>query len=338
MGTSARGERFGRNAMTKILTAACAGALLTAVTGATARGAANVGIIPAKDNTLIQTGATTDLSNGGGPLFVGEVGLNGGSTFRRALMQFPVASNLPVGSWVHTASLTVTCSNSALESTDVSLYRVLSDWGEGVDPGTGNQSFSFGGSGALPVAGDATWNYRFYNTATWSNPGGDFATTPAATTTMSFEAAYTWLSNDVAVDVQNFLDKPAQNFGWMLKGSETTAKSAKKIESRESSIAANRPTLHINYTMGGDANDDNVVNLTDFTFLAQNFNQTGRTFAQGDFSRDGKVDLTDFTILAANFNRTVASTESALGAAVPEPATLGSLALAATALLSRRRA
>jgi hypothetical protein len=310
-------------------TTACAGILVTAVTGTAAHAAANVGIQPSKDSTLIQTGATTDLANGTGPLFVGEVGFSGGNTFRRALIQFPVAQNLPVGSWVHSASLTINCIQAGFQSTDVSLYRVLADWGEG------SLSFSSGGGGVPATTNDATWNYRFYNTAAWTNPGGDFTPTATATTTMGFGGPYSWMSNDVATDVQGFLDRPSQNFGWMLKGDELNSNSAKKLDSRESVTAANRPTVHINFTMGGDADDNNTVDLTDFTFLAANFNKTGRTFGQGDFSRDGVVDLTDFTILAANFNKSVASTESTLGAAVPEPGTIGLITLT-TALLPRR--
>jgi len=316
-----------------------------AISGAAARGAANVGILPAKDNTLFQTGATSDLSSGSGPLFVGKVGFSGGETFRRALVQFPVAQNLPTGSWVHSASLTVNCSKAGFAGTDVSLYKVLADWGEGSVPNPDpnlppTQSFSSGGAGALPVTGDATWNYRFYNTtSTWTNPGGDFAATATATTRFGFPGPYAFTSNDVAADVQNFLNTPSQNFGWVLKGDEVNDNSAKQLESRESVTAANRPTLHINFTMGGDANDDNIVNLTDFTFLAANFNGTNKTFAQGDFNRDSKVDLTDFTILAANFNKSVASTESssALGTTVPEPATAGMLLIAGAALMARAR-
>jgi subtilisin family serine protease len=81
-----------------------------------------------------------------------------------------------------------------------------------------------------------------------------------------------------------------------------------------------------------DANHDRAVDLTDFTFLASNFNQSGKNFAQGDFNYDDTVDLTDFTLLAANFNRTlapppppagVASTAAAVPAAQPQSAFSG---------------
>jgi hypothetical protein len=56
--------------------------------------------------------------------------------------------------------------------------------------------------------------------------------------------------------------------------------------------------------LAADATGDKKVDLTDFTILAGNFNQSGKNFNEGNFSYDtaGLVDLSDFTILAANFN------------------------------------
>jgi hypothetical protein len=55
----------------------------------------------------------------------------------------------------------------------------------------------------------------------------------------------------------------------------------------------------------------------------------------GDFNYDGTVNLTDFTYLAGNFNQTV--TAATLGATVPEPGVLGVLASAAFGLARRHR-
>jgi hypothetical protein len=67
------------------------------------------------------------------------------------------------------------------------------------------------------------------------------------------------------------------------------------------------------FSLAGDANRSRSVDLTDFTILASNFNQSGKTFSQGNFDYDtnGIVDLTDFTILAANFNKTLAASAPA---------------------------
>jgi hypothetical protein len=102
-----------------------------------------------------------------------------------------------------------------------------------------------------------------------------------------------------------------------------------------------RTILHSQY---GDANLDGHVDLTDFTYLASNFNRTGTAgWATGDFSGDHTTDLTDFTMVAANFNwayagEAQAAVAAGLGATVPEPSTscmfLTWLCLAAA---SRRR-
>jgi hypothetical protein len=72
------------------------------------------------------------------------------------------------------------------------------------------------------------------------------------------------------------------------------------------------------YTLGGDANRDRSVDLTDFSTLASNFNTSGRSFSQGNFDYDanGTVDLTDFTILAANFNKSLPASAPSLLAQV----------------------
>src|SRR5205085_1097629 len=64
----------------------------------------------------------------------------------------------------------------------------------------------------------------------------------------------------------------------------------------------------VRYTLAGDSNVDGKVDLTDFTFLAQNFNKSGGAqWLEGDYNYDGNVDLTDFTFLASNFNQSIAA-------------------------------
>src|SRR5205085_12066278 len=103
--------------------------------------------------------------------------------------------------------------------------------------------------------------------------------------------------------------------------------------------AIDSSSVLIRYTASGDANLDGLVDLTDFTILAANFNGSGKRSALGDFNYSGNVDLTDFTMLAANFNFAVpdgAGAAATLGSTVPEPAALGATGVA-RALLRRRR-
>jgi len=111
--------------------------------------------------------------------------------------------------------------------------------------------------------------------------------------------------------------------------------------------------IEIRYTLLGDANLDGKVNGTDFTILATNFNQSGKSWDQGDFNYDGKVNGTDFLVLAADFNQSagqsavaaddLAAVDSFAGASglslanVPEPTSTVLCIVAGLGALARRR-
>ena len=85
-------------------------------------------------------------------------------------------------------------------------------------------------------------------------------------------------------------------------------------------------SLLLAYTFAGDANLDGSVNALDFNALAAGFGgSTGKVWTQGDFNYDGTVNSLDFGVMAANFGMNMPSPSAALGALVPEPATLGAL-------------
>jgi autotransporter-associated beta strand protein len=107
-------------------------------------------------------------------------------------------------------------------------------------------------------------------------------------------------------------------------------------------------TVLVRYTFAGDANVDGRVDVADLGRLATGFNKPG-VWSAGDFDFSGSVNVTDLGILATNFNRGTgaafhagefAALLAAYGlpsAAVPEPAGLAPLALAAAAGLAARR-
>ena len=202
-------------------------------------------LIPSKDNTLYENTAGS-VSNGAGPtLYAGKTGSNNSYLLRRSLLGFDVSS-IPAGSIVTDASLTVrvTRTNGALAET-FTLHPLTADWGEGA-----SNAGAPGGGGALSQTGDATWIHRFYNTSTWAAPGGDFLSAASASQSLAGLGSYTFSSPQLAADVQDWLDDPADNFGWILRGNEALADGtlgAKEFASSEHATTSFRPTLTVTY-------------------------------------------------------------------------------------------
>jgi hypothetical protein len=198
--------------------------------------AEEVTIAPSLDNTLFED-ASGSLSDGAGPtLFTGN---NGQGLARRALLQFDVAAAVPAVMQILSASLTIYVSNAATTTPRLfELHRVLAAWGEGTSSTTS-------GSGAPATAGDATWLHAFWPDQLWGTPGGDF--TPAATDSLEIAGvgSYACSGGGLASDLQAWLDDPAGNHGWLLIGDEETLNTAKRFDSRENDIAAQRPSLRI---------------------------------------------------------------------------------------------
>jgi len=200
-------------------------------------------IPPARDNSMFEEG---DYSNGKGEyIFAGATAGNSGVGFRRALLYFAVADSLPAGATVDSVRLTLHMSKTIAGSKTVSLHTLATDWGEGNSDAGGPE-----GGGDFAQTGDVTWRHRFFDTTTWSAPGGDFVAGAVASKSVVSIGFYTWKSAGMAAGVQSWLDSPATNFGWILIGDEATMTTAKRFDSRENPVAANRPRLTIYYTTG----------------------------------------------------------------------------------------
>lgn len=196
---------------------------------------------PSQDNSIF---AENNNSNGTGGLFVGRTAGTNGTTIRRGLVQFNVAG-IPAGSTINSVTLRVERviggPNSAADV--LSLHPVSAAWGEGT---------SFGvGKGAAPTTNDATWNFRFYNTSSWTNPGGDFGASSGTVTLDNVNNQFTFASQaGMVADVQSWVNNPSSNFGWLLKYvDEDAVSTARYFESREGSNVDARPTLTIDFAV-----------------------------------------------------------------------------------------
>ena len=125
------------------------------------------------------------------------------------------------------------------------MHRSLKAWGQA-------NSFPFGCAGDLTTNGDASWTHNISPTEKWANPGGDFDPTSSASQIITTVGPYTWGPTvGLTQDVQNWVDNPNQNFGWIFVGAEQASGSAKGFSSLESINCAdnsNCPRIEIDYT------------------------------------------------------------------------------------------
>lgn len=217
----------------------------------------------AKDNTLVYS-ANGSLSDGAGQtFFVGATNQGFPDDLRRGLIQFDTSS-IPKNAVITGVTMTLYMDRTVdTTSRIVSAYRVTQDWGQGTSNAGGTGNGGGGGAGAPATQNDATWLDRFYNAAhpssspTWNTPGGDFASTASASALVGLIPSNelgtvaipsTWSGAGMVADVQSWVNNPGTNFGWILRGDETDGGGVRRFDSMLNSIAADRPTITIDYT------------------------------------------------------------------------------------------
>jgi autotransporter-associated beta strand protein len=217
--------------------------------------AQSIVISPSSTNTLIQVSGSDaqQLSNGQGDVFVGGTT----SGIRRGLVAFDVADNVPAGAAVTGVTLTLDDAKGMNGTQTITLSRMLRAWGQGT-------SFFDGGIGAPAANNDVTWYYTFYNAAdpaaspTWAAPGGLAGTDFSASMSASATDAATGMSNQLLsfsssanplliTDVQQWLDSPAANFGWIIFGNESAPMTAKRFGGQYATSPESPPQLTIQY-------------------------------------------------------------------------------------------
>lgn len=215
----------------------CVLTLVLALSGVSRAG--TVSLVPAKDTTIIQgTNPTGQLANGLGDLFSGRTNQDqerpATISIRRSLIYFDIAAAVPSWATITDAKLTMRDVMGNNGNRVTTLHRVQQNWGEGT-------SYQSGGQGSAATQNDATWLYTFFKAAapasspTWTNPGGDFDAAISGSTTVLGGGGgqiFNWTGSGMVPDVQNWLNNPAGNFGWLIRGDESMGQTAKRLNGR----------------------------------------------------------------------------------------------------------
>ena len=202
-------------------------------------------LAPSADNTLYQD-PNGQLSNGAGQHFYAGATDQSTGFIRRGAIKFDLSA-VPAGSTVISATLTLNMSKTISGAEMVALHQALKNWGEGTSNAALGGTGPGEGDGVQATTGDVTWLFTFFNTQRWTTAGGDFG--PAsASTSVGGVGLYQWTGAGITADVQQWVNNPATDFGWILTGNEASKGSAKQFDTEANAIPADRPVLTINFT------------------------------------------------------------------------------------------
>lgn len=187
------------------------------------------------------------VANGAGSRLC--VGVDALGRRKRAVYAFDLTS-IPPCSTVTSVSLQLTIAMTIdLTPRTMGLHRMTRSWGEADSLAL----IRFGGGqcgGGTPEPGDATWDHAFLPATPWTTPGGEFAAAASAATAVGTVTlvATTWASTpQLVADVQEWVDDPASNFGWLVLGDESETMTTRAFFSREELVASRRPQLTVTY-------------------------------------------------------------------------------------------
>ena len=182
-----------------------------------------------------------ELANGLGQYFF--AGVNNQTRIRRGLIAFDLAPLAGLDIQINAVTVRLHCSQGNPGANETSLHRTLSDWGVGSTDAPGGEG---GGGAATP--GSATWNYAFYDTTPWTNPGGDFAEAASASAIVSGPGWYEWSGEGLVSDLEAWISGNAGSYGWELIGNESTNGTAQRFDSILLGNAEFAPQLIVDYT------------------------------------------------------------------------------------------
>ncbi|NUP90794.1 MAG: hypothetical protein HUU25_13410 [Candidatus Sumerlaeia bacterium] len=221
---------------------AVAGALAAlSVTSPPADTAIISGTADVDDATLIETDVTGNT--GADPAC--RVGRTGQPSIRRMVLRFDLGVIAP-GATINSVELDLNVGLSSSGSDTLRIHRLTNSWVEGTGVGVGG---SQGGQAGQLVPGAVTWNSREHGTSLWTTPGGDFVPAESASVLAPGSGGFSFSGAGLVADVQGWVNSPASNFGWIIRGTESV-QSARIINASESPQG---PVLTVDFTPGTTA-------------------------------------------------------------------------------------
>ena len=211
--------------------------------------------IPAAKDTTIYAGFPNNCNPANVEMAAGLAfnGTNHGP--RRALIQFDIEGNIPPNSTILGVQLNLQCtrSPSTVETDNISLHRLTTDWGEvGVSTGGTIGGGSTGTGTVAAVTGDATWNSPIHGIVPSGWNGGTFDSTASSTTAVAGTGLYSWLTSTKMVsDVAGWMNAN-DNHGWILVGEESPSpaeSTARAFASRTHGTPSLQPSLVVTYRL-----------------------------------------------------------------------------------------
>jgi hypothetical protein len=118
-------------------------------------------------------------------------------------------------------------------------------------------------------------------------------------------------------------------------GSDGTIYGTGTTSSSVASIFALTPPAPV--LLLGDANGDGKVDLSDLNIVLNNLGTTNSARSAGNFDGAATIDLTDLNDVLNNLGTSLPGVAGTVGTAVPEPASLGVLAVGVAVIFRRRR-
>jgi hypothetical protein len=156
---------------------------------------------------------------------------------------------------------------------------------------------------------DLTMNWNVADAGiSWTTPGGDFEPAADALSPKYAPKVPSWYQWDVTARVQEWINAPAGNYGWLIKAQNESSHLQDQFYQADTANSMYRPKLIISdYAdpVPGDISGDGSVDVVDLLYFVDSFGslcQVDRNFDPlCDFNSDGIVDVVDLLTFVQDY-------------------------------------